>query len=67
MDSLQMTQGLGGRLGQLLADTPPTADNVRLNMLLAARKSADTPTFYPADVVGVSMQPVSFQVKKFLI
>ncbi len=51
------------RLCSLLADTPPTADAVRLSMLMAARKNADAPIFYPAEVVGVSMQPVSFQVR----
>ncbi|XP_003379338.1 conserved hypothetical protein [Trichinella spiralis] len=47
----------------ILADQAPVPELVKIGMVVCARRNADQPHFELAEVVGISMMPVSFQLK----
>ncbi|KHJ43765.1 HMG box [Trichuris suis] len=54
---------LGSCPFEVVADQAPVPDLVKIGMVVCARRNADQPNFELAQVVGVSMMPVSFQLK----
>ncbi|CDW52726.1 capicua protein [Trichuris trichiura] len=54
---------LGSCPFEIVADQAPVPDLVKIGMVVCARRNADQPNFELAQVVGVSMMPVSFQLK----
>uniref|UniRef100_A0A5S6QYM8 HMG box domain-containing protein n=1 Tax=Trichuris muris TaxID=70415 RepID=A0A5S6QYM8_TRIMR len=54
---------LGSSPLDVVADQAPLPDLVKIGMVVCARRNADQPNFELAQVVGVSMMPVSFQLK----
>jgi hypothetical protein len=53
---------IANRSIDIIADQAPSPDNVQLGTVVCARRTADECVYQRAEVVGLSMQPVSFQV-----
>lgn len=51
------------KFADVIADQAPAPGEVKIGMIVVARQSSDNAIWRSAEVVGVSVQPVSFQVR----